>query len=187
MKSNPMNQPRQYCSTCIDEINSFLYVISGYNKEHGVIPYCERLSLKSKQWEEIEDIITPRINSSSTVLNGSHVYTFGGLGELDFLSSIERYNIKLNIWSEISVKLPCKLSNSFAWSINKHEIIILGGMKPSSSLISHKRFEVDNTVYWFNSKKYSFSHLKPLPFTKKLSNVVQQNFCLIIFGLMKAS
>jgi N-acetylneuraminic acid mutarotase len=70
--------------------------------------------LKSKQWEEIEILNVPRLNSCSAALDGTHVYTFGGLGEYDYLSSIERYNIKLNIWTELKVKMPLKLSNSFA-------------------------------------------------------------------------
>jgi N-acetylneuraminic acid mutarotase len=103
--------------------------------------------LKSKQWEEIELLNIPRLNSSSAALDGNFVYTFGGLGEYDHLSSIERYNIKLNIWSELKVKMPMKLSNSYACSVNKHEIVILGGMRPANSSASQKRFVVENTVY----------------------------------------
>lgn len=114
VKGFPMSYPRQYFSMCIDEINSFLYIIGGYNRDEGVLSYCERLSLKSKQWEEIEILNTPRLNSCSAALNGTHVYTFGGLGLHDYLSSIERYNIKLNIWSELKVKMPLRISNSFA-------------------------------------------------------------------------
>lgn len=106
-----MEYPRQYFSICIDRINSFLYVIGGYNKDEGLLPYCERLSLKSKQWEEIETLNKPRLNSCSSVLNGTHVYTFGGMGEEEFLDTIERYNINLNIWSELKVKMPNKISN----------------------------------------------------------------------------
>lgn len=179
-----MNYPRQYSSLCIDRKNSFLYVVGGYNKDEGLLPYWERLSLKSKQWEEIEILNVPRLNSCSAALDGTHVYTFGGLGEYDYLSSIERYNIKLNIWTELKVKMPLKLSNSFAWSVNKNEIIILGGMRPTNSTVASKRFVIENTVYSFNAKKYSFAHLKPLPFTKKLSNVVYNGngkiFCYII-------
>ena len=166
-----MKYPRQYFSLWVDKINSFLYIIGGYNKDEGILPYWERLSLKSKQWEEIEILNVPRLNSSTAWLNGTHVYTFGGIGNNDYLSSIERFNINLDIWSELKVKLPWKLSNSYAWSVNQNEIIILGGMRPTTSSTASKRFVVENTVYWFNTKKYSFAHLKSLPFTKKLSNI----------------
>lgn len=172
MKANPMFFARQYFSTCIDRINSFLYIVGGYNKDSGVLTTCERLSLKSKQWQEIEDLNVPRLNNCSAALDGTHVYTFGGLGKFDYLSSIERYNIKLNIWSELLVQMPNKISNAQACSVNKNEIIIMGGMKPSSNRMTSKRFTLDNSVYCFNSKKYSFAHLKSLPFTKKISNVV---------------
>lgn len=60
----------------------------------------------------------------------------------------------------------------------------MGGMRPLTSTITNKRFVVDNSVYCFNSKKFSFAHLKPLPFSKKLSNVVYTGngklFCYII-------
>lgn len=114
LKANPMFTARQYFSLCIDQQNSFLYVIGGYNKEKGVIPHCERLSLKSKQWQEIEDLNVGRLNSCSAALNGTHVYTFGGLGQFDYLSSIERYNTQLNIWSELKIKMPSKISNAMA-------------------------------------------------------------------------
>lgn len=39
VKGNPMNYPRQYSSLCIDRKNSFLYVVGGYNKDEGLIPY----------------------------------------------------------------------------------------------------------------------------------------------------
>ncbi|CAI2362087.1 unnamed protein product [Moneuplotes crassus] len=171
VKGIAMQYPRQYFSLCIDKVNCFLYVIGGYNKEEGLIPYCERLSLKSKQWEEIEILNTPRMYSCSAAIGGTHVYTFGGIGPLDYLTSIERYNIGLNIWTELKVKLPTKLSNAFACSVNAHEIVILGGMRPVTSSTSSKRFVVENTVYCFNTKKYSFLHLKSLPFSKKLSNI----------------
>lgn len=56
-------------------------------------------------------------------------------------------------------------------------------MRPLVSTTTSKRFVVENTVYCFNSKKYSFAHLKPLPFSKKLSNIVYNGngkiFCYI--------
>lgn len=63
VKANPMFTARQYFSTCIDSKNSFLYVVGGYNKENGALASCERLSLKSKQWQEIEDLNVPRLNN----------------------------------------------------------------------------------------------------------------------------
>jgi hypothetical protein len=63
VKGPPMQYPRQYFSMTIDSVNSFLYIIGGYNKDEGLLHYCERLSLKSKQWEEIEILNIPRMNS----------------------------------------------------------------------------------------------------------------------------
>lgn len=58
-------------------------------------------------------------------------------------------------------------------------------MKPSPSSVTQKRFAIDNSVFCFNSKKFSFAHLKPLPFTKKLANVVYYGsgkiFCYISY------
>jgi N-acetylneuraminic acid mutarotase len=62
------------------------------------------------------------------------IYVFGGRtlkgqGE-EYSDMIEKYNIELNIWSEISVRMPNGLCNMFCFTFGSEErIVILGGMK----------------------------------------------------------
>ena len=63
---------------------------------------CERFSLKSREWEELEPMNYPRINPSAC-LQGTFLYVFGGRDHIDFLDQIERLNIELNVWSPLRV------------------------------------------------------------------------------------
>lgn len=40
-----------------------------------------------------------RINASGCKCGTNYLYLFGGLDKKDFLDSIERYNVQLNIWT----------------------------------------------------------------------------------------
>ena len=103
---------------------------------------AERFNLKSKQWEEIDDLTEPRMNCSSCFLGPNSIYAFGGIGPNDYLSTIERFNEKLKIWTPLKIVLPTKLSNTFAVPINHEEILIMGGMKQTEG--GRKSFEIDS-------------------------------------------
>lgn len=94
-------------------------MLGGYNVQSGVLASVERFSLIKHVWESLEPMFTPRMNCSSCILEEKYVYVFGGIGNMDYLSSIERFNTELNIWNEINVRMPVKLSNSFTCAINK--------------------------------------------------------------------
>jgi hypothetical protein len=124
------------------------------------------------------------MNCSSCFLEPNYIYAFGGIGASDYLSSIERFNTNLKIWTPLQVQLPQKISNTFAIPINLEEILVLGGLKHNSSEASKKKFEIENKLLSFNTRKESFRDLKPLPFKKKLSHVVNncegKLFCYVI-------
>ena len=145
---------------------------------------CERFSLKNKKWEEIERLNESRLNCASCVAEENYVYAFGGYGTDDFLSSIERFNIELNIWNLLAVRLPQRISNLFACQLSENEIFICGGLKPVAGENQRKKFEIESRVLCYNTKKKAFSSLKPLPFKKKLSNVIFNEsgkiFCFVI-------
>lgn len=78
-------------------------------------------------------MITRRINAGACTLGENHIYVFGGRSEGDeFYETIERYNLDLNLWNMLHIKLPNKLSNLFAFHFsnnNEDNIIIFGGVK----------------------------------------------------------
>lgn len=66
----------------------------------------------------------------------NHIYVFGGRSEGDeFFDTIERFNIDLNLWNMLQIKLPKKLCNLFAFPFfinNQDNIVVLGGLKKTS-------------------------------------------------------
>lgn len=57
----------------------------------------------------------------------------GGRSESDaFYDSVERYNVELNLWNLLKIKLPQKLCNMFAFTFKEDMIIIMGGLKKFS-------------------------------------------------------
>ena len=46
----------------------------------------------------------------------------------EFTDTIERYNEELQIWTLLTIKLPHKISNCYAFSFSADFIIIMGGI-----------------------------------------------------------
>jgi len=91
---------------------------------------CERYSIDTRSWETIEPCNTARLNASACKCGTKYIYLFGGLNveKNEFSDSIERYNNELNIWTTLNVKLPVKLSNSFAFCFNPDFLLVMGGI-----------------------------------------------------------
>ena len=124
-----MHFARQYFATCPDYENEFVYVIGGFNHEHGLLTSVEKFSYKARKWVLAESINHARINASATKCGSKYIYLFGGLDKKEFLDSIERFNMSLDVWTTLKVKLPQKMANMFTHSINNEYIIIMGGMR----------------------------------------------------------
>jgi hypothetical protein len=124
--------PRQYFTIAPDYANEKIYAIGGYNDELGLLASFETFSTRARKWtvsEETQQLNKPRINAAACKCGSKYIYLFGGMGEdNEFLDSIERYNSELGIWTVLTVKLPQKVTNHYAFSFNPQYIIILGGM-----------------------------------------------------------
>lgn len=134
-----MEYGRQYFTVCVDlqypedpnkQIKKFLYVISGYNHEYGALSEVERFSFERQQWETVEPVNLARVNASACKCGKKYIYLFGGLDiyKNEFTDNIERYNQELSIWTILTLKLPNKISNCFAFSLNPEMILIMGGV-----------------------------------------------------------
>ena len=83
-----------------------------------------------------------------------------------------------------------RIANHFAFSFNPDHIVILGGMVKKDEAYmpreTSKIFELNDQVTVLKTKKrqMTWRDLKPLPFKKKLSNVVYNNhgkfFCFVL-------
>jgi hypothetical protein len=135
-----MEYGRQYFTVCFDQqyaddpksqqVKKYLYVISGYNHEYGKLNEVERFTFERQQWETVEPVNLARVNASACKCGDKYIYLFGGLDiqKNEFTDCIERYNQELSIWTILTLKLPNKISNCFAFSINPEMILIMGGV-----------------------------------------------------------
>lgn len=88
------------------------------------------------------------------------------------------------------MRTPQKLANNFAFAFNPDNILLLGGMLRKEEAYvptgSTKVFELNDQVYVLKTtkKKMVWKDLKPLPFKKKLCQVVYNNhgkfFCFVL-------
>ena len=71
-----------------------------------------------------------RINATACKCGTKYIYLFGGLDiqKNEFTDNIERFNQELSIWTILTLKLPNKISNCFAFSLNPEMILIMGGV-----------------------------------------------------------
>jgi hypothetical protein len=112
---------------------------------------------------------TARLNASACKCGQKYIYLFGGLDveKNEMTDSIERYNTQLHIWTTLSqIKMPAKISNSFAFCFDPKFILIMGGItkkeiptnfggavglqsqNPTNSVIDvNKTFEIQNRVH----------------------------------------
>ena len=175
-----MHFGRQYFAICGDYENEFAYVIGGYNHERGLMNSVEKFSFKARKWVLVESINHARINASACKCGSKYIYLFGGLDKKDFLDTIERFNLQLDIWTVLKVRMPNKIANLFSYSINNDYIIIMGGMKKKQEDIvpqgSKKVYELDSRVFAFKTSNMKWKDLKPFPFKKKLASIYYNGF-----------
>ena len=76
---------------------------------------------------------------AACVLEDQYVYVMGGLHDFQFLSNIEKYDYITDTWISLYFKLPAPLSKLCAISLDKRNILIMGGMSAD--------FEPTSAVY----------------------------------------
>lgn len=61
-------------------------------------------------------------------MNNEHIYVFGGLNGYETTNTIEQYNIVLDKWTLMYIKLPLKIAKLGAISLDRNSILIAGGI-----------------------------------------------------------
>ncbi len=64
----------------------------------------------------------------SCALEQQYIYVFGGYHDYEMLCTIEKYDTITDTWITLYYKLPYPLASHAAVSLDKRNIIILGGM-----------------------------------------------------------
>mmetsp|Transcript_4439 Transcript_4439/g.5364 ORF Transcript_4439/g.5364 Transcript_4439/m.5364 type:complete len:105 (-) Transcript_4439:100-414(-) len=69
-----------------------------------------------------------RKDSSCVCMNNEYVYTFGGSSyEENENESVERYNIKKNIWEIMPIKLDHFMTSQVVFKVSSRTLLLLGG------------------------------------------------------------
>jgi N-acetylneuraminic acid mutarotase len=150
--------------------------VGGYTvKEGRAMKEAERFSYQTQRWERLAEMKIARINPGVCSTSNNYIYVFGGrsLGE-EFYDTIERFNIELNLWSILRVKMPYGLCNLYCFTFQKEDrIVILGGLKKKQAknkildtLLNQQHgggdSEIDKNVYMFNTFKEVWYKLRPI-------------------------
>ena len=99
---------------CSNYLQGHLYVMGGFNhddimgSEPVTLKRCEKINLKKmriikdynyKDWEGIQDMMTPRAYFAACSLNDKVLYVFGGLTGYETINLIEEYMPELDRWT----------------------------------------------------------------------------------------
>lgn len=94
---------RQFFSLAYHPYHKHVYAIGGYNNRDGALDHVERYCLDKKEWEQVTNLNSRRINCGSCIIGPNHVFVFGGRNENTFYDSVERFNIELNLWNLLKI------------------------------------------------------------------------------------
>ena len=107
--------------------------ITSYNSNEITLRSWERYNIHNTKWEQISPMIMQRSHFGIASFQDNYIYVFGGFNGVDALDTIEKYDAMLDIWNEITVKLPLKISNvGVVDFITNESVMIWGGMFLSS-------------------------------------------------------
>ena len=132
-------------------LNEDVYVIGGINLDANslmttevALKSWEKYNIHNTKWEQISPMNIERSHFGITSFQDNYIYCFGGFNGAEALDSIEKYDAMLDIWNEITVKLPIKTSNiGISDFITNESIIIWGGMFANSD----NEYSYLDTVY----------------------------------------
>ena len=120
---------------CSVYMSGYVLVIGGYDHRNLVqatphtLASCEKYSPKENDWTSTSYLNVPRAFAALCKVDAETAYVFGGFCDFKTLNSIEKYNIMLDQWSLLNVKLPLKLAKlGAALSPDARGVVIMGGL-----------------------------------------------------------
>jgi N-acetylneuraminic acid mutarotase len=81
-------------------VDGLIYVLGGLDSENGCISSVHRFDPVANVWSAVAPMSAPRVALGYFVLGGS-IYVVGGFDGEDRLSSMERYSVASDSWSEV--------------------------------------------------------------------------------------
>ena len=134
-----LNYARNSHGICI--LQDFMYVIGGCSEQGGYTASCERFAVNKHyekavgEWQIVASLNQPANSPCVVNFNDDYIYKFGGVLNLSTMNNtVERYDPKLNVWTEINYQVfgnkyssLSLLAASASVQINRNEILIFGG------------------------------------------------------------
>ena len=145
LRKKNLNHPRYGHGTV--SVKNIIYVFGGF--AHKDVPgeaprtlsSCEKLVQGgTTSWDMISSMNEARAFFGTCTLENQYIYAFGGFHDFEMLSNIEKYDTITDTWITLYFKLPYPLAKHAAVSMDKRNILILGGMtndyEPIASVIN---------------------------------------------------
>lgn len=165
MKLKPMTHKRWAHSTIF--INPFIYIIGGYEhpnivkNNQSTLKYCERMNIETLKFEGIASLNQARAFFGIANVNENLIFVFGGLNNNDLIYSIEKYDIRMNVWITFHLKLMNCIAKMGVINY-KNNIILLGGID--------EQFKVTNKCVVLDINLGNFKKLPEMKNPRVFSN-----------------
>ena len=117
-------------------LNEHVYAIGGIGRNQNLnisnestLNSWERYDIRINKWEEVSTLNTERSHFGIATFINNYIYWFGGFNGTEPLDSIEKYDVLLDFWIQIVVKLPIKISSlGVSELVNNVSVLIIGGI-----------------------------------------------------------
>jgi hypothetical protein len=92
--------PEAICGHSVCVLNGLGYVIGGQNTDENIVSSVHRFDPVANLWSAVAPMSYPRATLRSFVIGGI-IYAVGGISGRNYLSSMERYSVESDSWSEV--------------------------------------------------------------------------------------
>lgn len=87
-------------------VDNQIYLAGGTNDRMDTLNDFYKFDMGSLKWEELEKMLNKRESFFMCEYRSKFIITAGGFDGLQYLDSFELYNIRLNKWTYLNLKLP---------------------------------------------------------------------------------
>ena len=113
-------------------------------------------------WSHIATMQEPRAFASSVVLDSQYIYLFGGMHDLQILSTIEKYDTITDTWITVFFTLPKPLAKLGTSLLDRTAILICGGMSSD--------FEAKKDAFTFDLHEQKWRQVSDMACPKLVSS-----------------
>ncbi|CAI2361905.1 unnamed protein product [Moneuplotes crassus] len=127
-------------------LNGLIYTFGGYDSYDKVqLNTCEYYNIEENKWYSNDSVklTTNRSQSSACILDDETIFIFGGFNkESGTLCSVEKFDVKTNKITSMSLTMPNPLRRFSSIKISTSKILLIGGVE--------RMDKVSDAVYCFD-------------------------------------